>query len=219
MDHHSWLAGLLESGDAVVSLNYDTLMDKALLGCGWNPAVGYGFSAGHKTKFLDGLKTTGTPRNVLLLKPHGSLNWFAKGTILNYEEVLSKRPPSKILMARVPRAYDISREKLVRFFVPPLYSKFFANRFWKSLWDRLFRCLIEAEVFIIIGCSLIEADFHLRAIIGRALRKRRRKFQRIIIVERSPEVRAKLRHFLRGQGLHGFRTFSTFTEFVKAGAG
>jgi len=111
VDHHAWLVQHLDPGDTLLSLNYDTLVDNALVRQGWDPRVGYGFSAQSKVTFSDGPAPAGSLtnlENVLLIKPHGSLNWFAKGTITNYESVLLKRPPSRIILSDVPRAYDIA---------------------------------------------------------------------------------------------------------------
>jgi hypothetical protein len=62
---------------------------------------------------------------------------------------------------------------------------------------------------------MIESDFHLRSIVGRALSKRTRKFERIIVAERSDEVRRKLRNFLRGRSKTGFEQHEDFTQFAK----
>jgi len=219
VNHHAWLVQHLDPGDTLISLNYDTLMDNALIREGWDPRIGYGFNARHKVRHNPPAPTGGALVNlgdVLLIKPHGSLNWYAKGTITSYESVLLNRPPSRIIVSDVPRAYDIVAQRLVRFFIPPLYAKFFANRFWRALWDTAFRRLTEADSLVIIGCSLIESDFHLRAIVGRALAKRREQFSQVIRVDRSEEVQRRLKQFLRGRSKSGFVTFPTFTDFVAA---
>lgn len=71
--HHDWLAShWLRKGDAVISFNYDLVMDRSLSQTGqWHESTGYGWHV-----------ATGLPRgshddsNLKLLKVHGSLNWF-----------------------------------------------------------------------------------------------------------------------------------------------
>jgi hypothetical protein len=142
------------------------------------------------------------------------LNWFAKGSLSNYDEVLARRPPSQIVMSPVPRAYDIVSERMVRFFIPPLYSKFFANPFWGSIWEAAFVKLTHAQSLVIIGCSLIESDYHLRAIILRALARRRRKLHRIVICNRSQETQRRIKRLFRGQA-DRVDVVDTFTRFVR----
>lgn len=214
LDHHFALARSLGDGDCIVSLNYDTLIDNALLLSGWDPATGYGFPAATKLVYRGMIKPPRARRDILLLKPHGSLNWFARGSLEAYEEVLTKRSPSRIVIAQVPPAYTPAGQQMVRFFVPPLYSKFFGNSFWRILWETAFEALTTSEQLVVIGCSMIEADFHLRSILARALAKRRDKFRRIVIVDSSTQVRDRLKTFLRGRGEHGFDMEPSFTEFV-----
>jgi hypothetical protein len=76
------LASRLESGDRILTLNYDTLLDSALVNAGWDPAKGYGLIGApskitwrrHRPVFSARLS------DVKLLKLHGSLNWYVRGS-------------------------------------------------------------------------------------------------------------------------------------------
>ena len=58
----------LDDGDTIVSFNYDLIIDISLKKSGlWDEQRGYGFN---DEKIID------TDSEILLLKPHGSLNWF-----------------------------------------------------------------------------------------------------------------------------------------------
>lgn len=77
--YHEKLALRLMPGDAVISFNYDTIMDRALKNTGgWDYSDGYGISFNPRGRRgcceVPQLKTAD---RVLLLKPHGSLNWFS----------------------------------------------------------------------------------------------------------------------------------------------
>lgn len=76
---HDRLVSSLEPGDTVVSFNYDPLIDTALQASGrWHPATGYGLHVrGILTETEDPFLTRLPPPDsqVVLLKPHGSMNW------------------------------------------------------------------------------------------------------------------------------------------------
>ncbi len=178
--------------------------------------MGYGFNAGNKIEY-DGIqkKTNASLAHVKLIKPHGSLNWFAKGNISKLDKMLSNRPPSKIVMSRVPRTYDIRRERLIRFFIPPLYTKFFNNKFWKSLWHCCYVNLRNTECLIFLGCSLTATDYHLSAILSRIVKERKnKKFKKIIIVDKSKNTRDRIKSLFRGCSQEGYATYKTFAEFA-----
>jgi hypothetical protein len=216
-NNYKKLASKLSGEDTLISLNYDTLLDVALCDCGWSPEKGYGFDAKQKVKYDDISRKSNILMNqVRLIKPHGSLNWFAKGTISKLDDVLSSRPPSKIIMSRVPRAYNIRRERLIRFFIPPLYAKFFNNKFWKRQWRHCYISLREAECLVFLGCSLTATDYHLSAILSRIVKeKKNRKFKKVIIVDKSPKTLERIKSFLRGTSEQGYVSYKTFAEFVK----
>jgi hypothetical protein len=79
--HHDAIAQWLRKGDAVVSFNYDTLIDRSLRGRGsWFPDDGYGLRFHrHGLRKGDGVTWRAareTASDVTLLKPHGSMNWL-----------------------------------------------------------------------------------------------------------------------------------------------
>lgn len=214
LNHYAKLASQLEEGDSIITLNYDTLIDNALLDVGWKPEKGYGFDASSKIIY-SGLKPKKRRfKNVYLLKPHGSLNWFAKGKISNLEDTLSKKKVSRIDISTAPRLYTLEHDKYIRFFIPPLYTKFFNNDFWRQLWHESYMKLNNCNCLIIIGCSLITTDYHLRAILSKVLKKKK-KFKKIIIVDKKQKVVDNLKKFFRGSSSSGCETYKTFTDFVR----
>jgi len=215
VNHYEKLVSKLSGKDTLISLNYDTLLDVALCDYGWSPRLGYGFTAG-KVVYDDIKKKTNTNLvDVKLIKPHGSLNWFAKGSISELDKVLSRRSPSKIIMSYVPRTYDIRRERLVRFFIPPLYTKFFNNKFWRRLWHYCYVNLRSAECLIFLGCSLTATDYHFSAILSRIVKERKsKKFKKIIIVDKSDCTRGRIKSLFRGCSQGGYTMYKTFAEFA-----
>jgi hypothetical protein len=158
--------------------------------------------------------------NIKLLKPHGSLNWYAKSYSWNLEKVLASRGISQVIVSPIPPANEKPRMRLTRLFIPPLYTKFFSNRLWRKLWTEVYRQIKQTERIVVVGCSLIETDFHLRSIIAKALSDRKKKLKEIVIaVPSSPnpeyDVQKKLKRFFRGRSTCGIKTYENFTVFIK----
>ncbi|MBI4170121.1 MAG: SIR2 family protein [Candidatus Aenigmarchaeota archaeon] len=221
--HHEMITKALEPSDTILTLNYDTIMDNTLVQRGWNPRTGYGFQA--QVKFETGIRPDGfsqTLRDVRLLKPHGSFNWYAKGKFNELESVLENRPVSKIVISRLPKLYEDNQQKLVRFFIPPLYTKFFKNKFWSKVWTLSYLAIRNAERIVIIGCSLIATDYHLRAIIAKAMFDKGKRYEEILIVDPDKRdkgthksVQKSLKSFFRGRSDGGCKTYDSFTQFCR----
>lgn len=206
---------VLTPGDRIITLNYDTFLDKCLFENGWKIEKGYGFKIRNKIKKPKGWAPNQNLENVLLLKPHGSFNWYAKGEKSELIKVLSRRKPSEVREPTKIREYDIQKARLIRFFIPPLYYKFFENKFWATLWHQAYESIKSCERLIIIGCSIIPTDYHLRVILSKAIKERKEKFKEIIIVNKSKEIIKKWKQLLRKSSKRGFRKFTTFSKFIK----
>jgi hypothetical protein len=206
------LATVLRADDTVVSLNYDTLLDSALVRRGWNPKVGYRLG-GDSRKIKWKPKQKDSERHlsgVSLLKLHGSINWFVRGS----HNSLSKVFESKPVRVTAPRRNDFAKH--IRQIVPPIYGKIFEHSHWRSLWSKAFKALCSAEVFIVIGCSLIDTDFHLRALLSRVVSYRKQEnclFRRVILV--APTItRRKWQKALRGS-YRATTAYPTFENFLR----
>jgi hypothetical protein len=202
------LAAALRPHDVVISLNYDTLLDSSLVRRGWDPRCGYAIKGGAQ-KFNWRPRTTNRElRDVCLLKLHGSLNWFVRGSFADLSSVFSKKPTR----IEKPRMNELSGH--VRQIIPPIYGKFFDHDHWRTLWARAYAALREADALIVVGCSLIDTDFHLRAMIGRVVKYRKLNdmpFRHLFLVDRA-KVRRRWAMALRGayRNQIGYKTFAQF---------
>ena len=206
------LVSRLGSNDTLISLNYDTLLDSALVRRGWNPRTGYCLGGGKR-------KVNWKPKNlaaeidlekVCLLKLHGSLNWFVRGSFNNLSAVFTKKP----VRVENPRKNEIRGH--VRQIVPPIYGKFFGHDHWRSLWSNAYRSLCAAETLIVIGCSLVDTDYHLRALFGRVTQRRKnegKRFKRVVFVDRS-RIRNKWARALKGS-YSKITSYPSFEAFLK----
>jgi len=208
------LVHLLSNGDTIVTLNYDTLLDSALAKAGWDPTAGYCIS-GSVSKFRWKLRRSelnSSYRGVKLLKLHGSLNWFARGSYDKLTKVFDSKPTRIADPARVSEMKGFIRQ-----IVPPIYGKFFGHKHWQQIWTTAYKELLKAEMIVVIGCSLVDTDFHLRALFGRVAVRRRSKGQGIpygIFVDRT-QVRRKWLRLFGSSVTHRYH-FPRFEKFMHA---
>ncbi|MGH9930896.1 MAG: SIR2 family protein [Pyrinomonadaceae bacterium] len=206
------LASKLGPDDTIISLNYDTLLDSALVRHGWEPRNGYGLPGGKKKiKWLP-TTTDNQPdlRGVRLLKVHGSVNWFVRGSFGN----LAKAFESKPVLVTGPRRNE--KKGYIRQIVPPIVGKMFDHAHWRALWTQGFEELCSADILVVVGCSLIDTDFHLRALLSRVVRHRKKtgKKFRLAIFVADTKTRRKWQRTLKGscKATKGYPRFERFLE-------
>ena len=206
------LAESLGPRDAIITLNYDTTLDSALVRAGWNPRAGYGLLGGeNKVKWhVPSASLSPHMSGVRLLKLHGSVNWFVRGSYGRLSRVFDNKP------AIVTKPRRNERAGHIRQIVPPIFGKFFGHKHWGTLWLQAFTALCEADVLVVVGCSLIHTDFHLRALVQRAATVRKKngsQFRCGIFVDRVT-VRRRWRKALTGAVNHveAFADFASFSE-------
>lgn len=148
--------------------------------------------------------------NVRLLKLHGSVNWFVRGSYSRLSRVFDNKPT----MVTKPRRNE--RAGHIRQIVPPIFGKFFGHEHWGRLWLQAFEALCAADTIVVIGCSLIPTDFHLRALIQRAATVRKKngsQFSCGVFVDKVI-VRRRWKRALRG-ALKQVQEFGDFASFSK----
>jgi hypothetical protein len=202
------LATTLTEGDTIITLNYDTMVDSALHRHGWDPKVGYAITGDANKKVNWEALVVPRPLTVDLLKLHGSVNWFVRGNSSKLQKVFESKP----VRITAPRTNSIAG--FIRQIVPPMYGKVFEHDHWRQLWTRSFQALCKADVLVVIGSSLIDTDFHLRALLSQVARTRKKqsnKFKYVYLVDRA-KVRNKWARVLRGSynKLIADKTFEKF---------
>lgn len=153
--YHDQLFRKLKKGDSIISFNYDLIADASLYkNQKWSEFTGYGFISSeinydyfYKYKYLNTLYKGYNFKNnsiqnklsdILLLKPHGSLNWIQEPTeresiksllnnnihetkLPNYQEILLKLQANKLKKIIVNSFNNILRKGLA--YMPPLPSE------------------------------------------------------------------------------------------------
>jgi hypothetical protein len=146
-------AGLLRAGDAVVTFNWDLLLEGALhdLNKDWE----YGLRDGA----------------VSILKPHGSLDWFNSKDVAKIKKDLLfplNNDFGKIQVFRRFRAPKIP--PVVPVILPPVVNKKIEYRELESIWRDAWLALRHAAEIYILGYSLPPEDLHARFTIRSAMR-------------------------------------------------
>ena len=207
------LVSKLGPNDTILTLNYDTVLDSALVSNGWNPKDGYCIIGDHKKIMWSPKNSLSNPglAGVQLLKLHGSINWFVRGSSKDLSAIFEKKP----VKVSSPRRNDIRNH--IRQIIPPIYGKFFHHNHWRHLWSNAYRSLCEADVLVVIGCSLIDSDFHLRALLSRVTRYRKEQgklFQQAFYVDPNLKIRRKWMDTMHGVARHKI-SVNCFEKFLK----
>ncbi len=189
----------LEPSDRIITLNYDTVLDAALIRSGWAPGKGYCIAGGSNKLLWGGPKPAASARlsGVELLKLHGSVNWLVRGSYANLAHVFESKPTR----IAIDEGRKNERSGFIRQIIPPIYGKFFKHSHWQNLWQRAYQAVLEAEIVVVIGCSLVDTDFHLTGMLGHAVSVRKQRDSPLnveILVDRT-RVRRKWHKLLRGR--------------------
>ena len=152
-----WLAAfrhrLLTDNAAIVSFNWDLILDDLLFG-----------------KEIDGASyglTEELAPGPLLLKPHGSLNWYDSGDIKHVDKaqrvaIFDDRSASERVEAfRSPRPIRSKAGKRYSpLLVMPTFLKDFNRPIFRRLWNNCTSLLSTPKTLVFLGYSLPDADLH-----------------------------------------------------------
>lgn len=187
---HDCLADALMPGDAVVSFNYDCLMDHSLRELAmrsWDPETGYGVKAGGALGAWREHSGTGRfpVHPIQLLKLHGSLNWAvnSSGDLRLLRDAYAPRPEDKLCI------------------VPPLWQKSFDAPPFHDVWMEARARLTRTKALLIVGYSLPLTDVYTQAM----LRIDVQPLDFLLIANPDREARERIRRVLRSAITTGTR--------------
>jgi len=146
-----------------ISLNYDILIDNALLGI-------EGLDLDYTVKFINTGRDWRKPRasrSIKLLKLHGSLNWLYCPTC----RALRITPREKGVCRLKWQPGDCLCCKCetlaVPIIIPPTYFKVLSNLYLQEIWHAAEQVLLESQRIIFCGYSFPDADVHVRYLLKR----------------------------------------------------
>lgn len=177
--------------NSFITFNYDLLLDKAvsindrgLLG---DYAVQF-VSVSHFDLYNRILRNERLPKDVDILKLHGSLNWAACSKCNAPHLAYYYR------YQRLPQEHcSICQELLEPVLVPPTYRKDVGKySFLAKVWQKAEKVISQADEITIVGYSFPEADMEARWLFKRALLGRAKR-PKLFLVEPASSVRDKIR--------------------------
>jgi hypothetical protein len=175
------VAQALRAGDAVISFNYDCLIDDSLRRWArgiWKADRGYGIAVDSGATHWSASSRPGPfPREHLrLLKPHGSLHWS------------KLRVDQKTLDLRVdPYAQQAARANVI----PPTWDKTVLGAWpWKPVWEEASRYLQKVRCLIVVGYSVPPTDLMSQALMKSSLSSA--DLRLLVVVNPDPQARARV---------------------------
>jgi hypothetical protein len=185
---HDRIAYALRKGDALISFNYDTLIDESVRRWSsgiWKAQCGYGFRASLGADEWSAEPTPGRfpDRNYLrLLKPHGSLHW---------SEVDSRARSMRF--AADPYGATVAAGNII----PPTWDKTILGEWpWKPVWEEASRALQRTRCLIVIGYSVPLTDLTSQALIRSSLSGG--ELRLIVVANPDAEARSRVIDLARG---------------------
>jgi NAD-dependent SIR2 family protein deacetylase len=175
---------------ALITLNYDTLLDEALREEGLVPD--YGLLGGDR------------PGGPLLAKLHGSLNWArcpacGRVTVLGpgaHRGAPLASPPVGCPQCGCPR--------LRRLIISPTWLKSYDGSQLQPVWDRALEAVQRAERIVFVGYSMPPADVAVHHLIRRGLLARQASPPQVEVVNHAPQGAPEHAQAVRDRFLHLF---------------
>jgi hypothetical protein len=207
-----YLAGLIADlgpGDAVLTFNWDSLVERLLLETGrWFPADGFGFARqllvdhqfGRRRRRRPLEATLYRPSDVLVLKLHGSFGWrlAGDGIFLDGPEYLDgfdfMLGGSRLFLrdSEQPESYSPT-DPLVAY---PSFLKRLSHPLLEAIWSTASARLATADVVQVIGYSLPPSDGAARALLLPLAARCRAQAVRVIVRDPSDRTLDNWRSFL-----------------------
>lgn len=178
---HDRIGKALRAGDAVISFNYDALIDDSLrrqaVGI-WDASKGYGFDVRNGAQNWSARGRPGPfPQEYLrLLKPHGSLHWTGIDA--------STR---KLDLKSDPYVRQAAKSNLI----PPTWDKTILGKWpWKPVWEEASRYLQGVRCLIVVGYSVPATDLMSQALIKSSLSNT--DLRLLVVVDPDAAARARV---------------------------
>ncbi len=190
--YHRDLVESLGREDAIISFNWDLLVDNALAKkCRQDEMPNYGisFTGTYKSDdWHDRLNNRG-PR---LIKLHGSLNWLECVPCKNNFCYVDR---GKVVAEQITTPDDPRlkcpkcSQNMTPVIIPPTLFKYkaYQRQIFKQLWQQAENVLRKAEEVIIIGYSLPVTDFKAKWLLMSSVAKRNYPLHCLTVIDKFPE--------------------------------
>lgn len=191
--HDRFVDEILLTGDDIISLNYDCVLDDSLRRCGshkWNAKYGYGINLGPRSAFLVGHDNWQPSRpaekdsTVHLYKLHGSIHFHVSA------------PQKRVSMVTLKQHPYTRRSGNLRFtIIPPEWHKTYDVGFFSKLWHDAATAIHRAKQIVIVGYSMPATDLHSNALFRTSIRKE--GLEALVVVNPKSDTRRRIRTALQ----------------------
>lgn len=168
-----------------VTFNYDDFFDRALYKASydnqlvWHPDMGYGFFCRPSTSLFDAASVFPQRRKILLLKLHGSVNWFIKfgsqapyllDSVVHHEDWYAVWEHN----AALDKTEIQNHLEKLPLIVPPILAKkrSLNQPILRKVWAEAYRALLEAESVVFLGYRFPPTDIAASCLFGEALQSK-----------------------------------------------
>ncbi|HDR14594.1 MAG TPA: hypothetical protein ENN79_03735 [Desulfobacteraceae bacterium] len=222
-EHHPRLIQSLHDADwlhttSFISLNYDILLDNALL----KADEDFGLDLDYAIDFINFGNEWRQPdkkKNIKLFKLHGSLNWLYCPTCRTIRITPKEKGVCHLKWKREDCTCSKCDTLAVPIVIPPTYFKALSNLYLRQIWHTAEQALMECDRLIFCGYSFPDADLHIRYLLKRVEMNRQSSPEVYIVNEhkgkdktaRQTEQDRHLRFFLEKHKVHWTRL--SFEEF------
>jgi NAD-dependent SIR2 family protein deacetylase len=182
---------------AFISLNYDILIDNALILQG---ATGVDYAVA-----FSNLNNPRRPKATPLLKLHGSLNWLYCPTCNALDHYHGEKIAAQLIDEPHRSVCGRCQEPRVPIIIPPTFFKVMSNFYLQQIWKRAEEKLKEARRIIFCGYSFPDADMHIKYLLKRAEVNRSGQPPKVFIVNEHESKDDHEREMERGRYLRFFR--------------
>jgi hypothetical protein len=203
----------LRPGDVVITLNWDSTIERTLLELGrWSPVDGYGFTRHLRADGVQPQKRLpsilAAKSDVRVLKLHGSVGWRSGNNHeLMFDNLwLQFLLPASLVETIVDADARLFADTLPHALAYPSYLKRFENRFILEIWHRADQALRRADEVEIWGYSLPASDSAVGVLLQSLRARAREEKIRPEVYNPNPEHRDRFRQFFDGHvSLHDAR--------------
>ncbi|MBE7439176.1 MAG: SIR2 family protein [Spirochaetales bacterium] len=211
-DYHSnFVSNILNIGDAIISFNYDCVLDYALRNHGsgkWNARYGYALDLGSKGSHLTGdphwnpVNPAKKSDSIKNYKLHGSLHF----------DIGPKKKPGYIKLKQRP--YTKQRGSMKYTIIPPEWNKKYNEEPFSVLWKKAAAALKSTKQLILIGYSMPPTDLHSGALFRTSIGKEALKS--LVVVNPDQNARKRIRGQLQRAISKSTKviSFDYFSEFL-----
>ena len=210
--HGKFVEKLVTNDDAILSLNYDLLVDKALYAR--YSQIDYGLSFKETFASVEGASDQSPPPQ--LLKLHGSLNWLVCPTCQNLYLYLGGKALARIFEDPAEHC-PADKSYLKGILIPPTWIKDYGNAHMQQVWMAAEKKLREAKKVVFIGYSLAATDVQVLFSLCRALHSNPHKpLIEVVNPERRDVIHRRYRRMF-GKVTYHCETFAQWLEQVPCG--